>query len=90
MNYPHLAGNVPKTPSYGVYTSQLVRLCDINDAGKYFINDVKHMNNKLLKQGFSKELLCCKYVQFCNRYIYKWCMLDCDISSAEIVDSIFS
>ena len=29
-NYPHMNGNIPYSTSYGVYTSQLVRYCDIN------------------------------------------------------------
>ena len=40
-NYPHLDGNVPLASSYGVFMSQLVRFCDINQQVKGFINDVK-------------------------------------------------
>ena len=39
-NYPHLDGNVPLASSYGVFMSQLVRFCNINQQVKGFINDL--------------------------------------------------
>ena len=30
VNYPNLSGNIPVAPAYGVFVSQLFRLCKIN------------------------------------------------------------
>ena len=61
VNFPNLKGNVPKMQSYGVYTSQLVRFCDINVSSKGFLKDVEKMNKCLLNQGFESNLLQKKY-----------------------------
>ena len=67
INFPHLHGNIPKSPSYGVYVSQLVRFCEINDSAKYFLNNVIAMNAKFCSQGFDKDILKSKYKDL---YIY--------------------
>ena len=41
--YPHMDGNIPFRASYDVYTSQLVRFCDINCEMNSFISDAKEM-----------------------------------------------
>ena len=84
-NYPDLHGNVPITSSYGVFMSQLVRFCDINQQVKSFISDVKLMTNKFLKQGFVAEHLKTQYLKFCDKYLSKWAKYGVDISRLHII-----
>ena len=52
VNFPFHDGNVPRSPSYGVYISQLIhsaRVCS-NDCS--FNNRNKSLTAKLLKQGY--------------------------------------
>ena len=89
VNFPNLKGNIPKIPSYGVYISQLVRFCEVNDAGRYFMNNVREMNIKFCNQGFDINSLRKKFEIFCKKYIHMWAKLNCDISSDEVVHMLF-
>ena len=89
INFPHLNGNIPRSPSYGVYISQLVRFCEINDSAKYFINNVSAMNAKFISQGFQVSLLKVKYVEFCKKFIYKWAPYNEDICSEDTLTMLF-
>ena len=71
-NFPNLKGNVPMASSYGVYTSQLVRLCDINQKYNNFLTDVRKMTEKFSKQGFDLTKLKTLYTNFCIKFLYKW------------------
>ena len=79
-NYPHLGGNVPYSASYGVYISQLVRLCDINLEASSFAADVKEMTAKFANQGFDKYTLKSTYFKFRERYLFKWSKFGNDMS----------
>ena len=52
VNFPFLDGDVPRSPSYGVYISQLIRFArecfNVND----FNNRNLFLTEKLLKQGY--------------------------------------
>ena len=85
VNFPNLTGNVPTVQSYGVYTSQLVRFCDINISHKGFRKDVAILNDSLLNQGFKKKMLQNTYDEFCNKYIFKWAKYNKDISDLRIM-----
>ena len=80
-NYPHLDGNVPWGPSYGVFLSQLVRFCDINLNSDTFCNDVKLMVDKFIKQGFDTGKLLDTFLKFATRYLFKWSKFGTDIST---------
>ena len=79
-NYPDLNGNIPLASSYGVFMSQLVRFCDINQQVKSFMSDVKMMANKFCKQGFLVEHLKKQFLKFCDIYMCKWSKYGVDIS----------
>ena len=87
-NYPHLGGNIPYSASYGVYVSQLVRLCDINLEASSFTADVKEMTTKFAKQGFDKYTLKSTFFKFRDRYLFKWSKFGIDMS--DIAKSIFT
>ena len=52
MNFPFLDGNVPRSTSYGVYISQLIRFARVPS----HVDDFNTRNNvltaKLLRQGY--------------------------------------
>ena len=81
VNYPNLSGNIPSSQSYGVYTSQLVRFCDINMTYSQFLRDITTLTEKFVNQGFQKSGLKDKLVQFRNNYYFKWAKYGVDISS---------
>ena len=87
-NYPHIDGNIPYSTSYGVYMSQLVRFCDINLEVRSFLSDVKDMTAKFIKQGFIKDMLKNTYLNFRDKYLYKWSKFGVDISN--LCGSIFT
>ena len=86
-NYPHLTGNVPLASSYGVYLSQLVRFCDINQQWKSFISDVRKMTKKFIEQGFMLKHLRRQFIKFYEKHINKWAKYGVDISRLQ--DLIF-
>ena len=89
VSYPNLKGNIPTNQSYGVYTSQIVRFCDINQSCKNFVADVINMTQKFLKQGFKVDILRSKYKEFCIKYLYKWAKYNSDIAQGSIINKIF-
>ena len=52
VNLPFLDGDVPRSPSYGVYISQLIRLARVCPNADDFNNRNLFLTAKLLKQGF--------------------------------------
>ena len=87
-NYPNLKGNIPNGPSYGVYISQLVRFCDINQDISSFITDVKNMTAIFLNQGFDKDILKETFLKFSDKNLFKWGKYGSDITTFS--DKIFS
>ena len=71
-NYPNLSGNIPWRGAYGVYMSQLVRFCDINQNKNNFIKDIRAMTLKFCDQGFNNDMLRHVFLKFGLRYFYKW------------------
>ena len=52
VNFPFLDGDVPRSPSYGVYISQLIRFARVCSNGGDFNNRNLFLTAKLLKQGY--------------------------------------
>ena len=52
VNFPFLDGDVPRSPSYGVYISQLIRFARVCSNVDDFINRKLFLTAKLLKQGY--------------------------------------
>ena len=52
VNFPLLGGDVPRSPSYGVYTSQLIRFARVCSNVDDFNNRNLFLTAKLLKQGY--------------------------------------
>ena len=68
VNFPFLDGDFPRSPSYGVYISQLIRfarMCsNIND----FNNRNLFLNAKLLKQGYRYHNIRKAFSKFYQRH----------------------
>ena len=52
VNFPFLDGDVPRSPSYGVYISQLIRFASVCSNVDAFNNRNLFLTAKLLKQGY--------------------------------------
>ena len=52
VNFPFLDGDVPRSPSYGVYISQLIRFARVCSNVDDFNNRNLFLTAKLLKQGY--------------------------------------
>ena len=52
VNFPFLDGDVPRSPSYGVYSSQLIRFARVCSNDDDFNNRTLFLTAKLLKQGY--------------------------------------
>ena len=51
VNFPFLDGDVPRSTSYGVYISQLIRFARVSSYGTDFNICNELLSQKLLKQG---------------------------------------
>ena len=89
INYPYKRSNIPTNPAYGVFTSQLVRLCRINKTANYFKKDILKLVTKFVTQGFDKLKLRQKYLAFCSNYLSEWGRYGIDISDHKFVKKLF-
>ena len=89
ISYPFVSGNVPKIPCYGVYMSQLIRLCQVTNESKSFTGQLKTLNEKLCNQGFDVVSLKRKFIQFSHRYLHLWCKFGIDITKNEFLNNFF-
>ena len=66
VNFPHLCGNIPSKPAYGVYISQLVRIHVGRICSTYLQFKDRHytLTAKLVKQGFWYGGLCRAFRRF--------------------------
>ena len=56
-NFSFLSSNIPSSPAYGVFISQLIRYVMACSSYECFILRVVRLSNKLLGQGYVKERL---------------------------------
>ena len=52
MNFPFLDGDVPRSASYGIYISQLIRFARVSSHVDDFNTGNKVLTAKLLRQGY--------------------------------------
>ena len=64
VNFPFLDGDVPRSTSYGVYISQLMRFARAYSHVAYFNIRNKLLTQKLLKQGYRYHKLCKTFLNF--------------------------
>ena len=56
-NFPFMSSNIPTSPAYGVFISQLIRYARACSSYGCFILRATRLSNKLLEQGYVKERL---------------------------------
>ena len=61
-------GDVPRSTSYGVYISQLIRFAKASSYVADFNTRIKLLTQKLLKQGYRYHKLCKTFSKFYRRY----------------------
>ena len=68
VNFPFLDGDVPRSTSYGVFISQLIRFARASSHVTDFNTRNKLLTQKLLKQGYQYHKLCKTFSKFYRRY----------------------
>ena len=68
VNFPFLDGDDPRSTSYGVYISQLIRFARASSYVTDFNTRNKLLTQKLLKQGYQYHKLCKTFSKFYRRY----------------------
>ena len=67
-NFPFLSSNIPSSPAYGVFISQLIRYARACSSYECFILRASRLSSKLLKQGYLVERLKSSFRKFYGRY----------------------
>ena len=68
VNFPFMDSNIPATPAYGVYISQLVRYARICTAKADFMHRLRRLSSHLKQQGFKSMLLVKSVKKFFKRH----------------------
>ena len=68
VNFPVLDGDVPRSTSYGVYISQLIRFARASTYVANFNTRNKLLTQKLNKQGYRYHKLCKTFSKFYRQY----------------------
>ena len=67
-NFPFLSSNIPSSPAYGVFISQLIRYARASSSYECSILRAVRLSNKLLGQGYVKERLRSSLRNFYGQY----------------------
>ena len=67
-NFPFLSSNIPSSPAYGVFISQLIRYARVCSSYECFILRAARLSSKLLRQGYVMERLKSSLRKFYGRY----------------------
>ena len=67
INFPHLDSNIPLSPSYGVYISQLIRYARACTSYGDFVERHSCLSCKLVNQGYSRKRLVSTFKRFFGR-----------------------
>ena len=67
-NFPFLSSNIPSSPAYGVFISQLIRYARACSSYECFILRTTRLSSKLLGQGYVMERLKSSLRKFYGRY----------------------
>ena len=76
INFPNMCSNIPASPAYGIYISQLIRYGRPSSNYSDFLKRHVHLRNRLLDQGYINrfaffDLLKCLYsdTEILSKYI---------------------
>ena len=82
-----LCSNIPLSPAYGVYISQLIRYARAYFAYDDFSKRGKLLTNKLMLQGYNESRLKSSFRKFYGRYNDLVC--DYKLSLAHMLNDLF-
>ena len=68
VNFPFLCGNIPQSPSYGVYISQLIRYARASTLYDDFLYRSRRLTSKLMRQGYERFKLISAFKKFYGRH----------------------
>jgi hypothetical protein len=68
VNFPFLCSNIPLSPAYGVYVSQLIRYARACFTYEDFSKRGRLLTNKLMLQGYNESRLKSSFRKFYGRY----------------------
>jgi len=68
INFPNMCSNIPASPGYGVYISQLIRYARASSYYSDFLKRPVYLINRLLDQGYEKIRLIRSLKKFIFRY----------------------
>ena len=68
VNFPFLCGNIPQSPSYGVYISQLIRYARASTLYDDFLSRSCRLTSKLMGQGYERFKLISAFKKFYGRH----------------------
>ena len=88
INFPNMCSNIPASPAYGVYISQLVRYARASSNYSDFLKRHLHLRNRLLDQGYKKIRLIRSLKKFIFRYQYLVEIYS--VSAEKIISDAFS
>jgi hypothetical protein len=87
VNFPFLCNNIPLSPAYGVYVSQLIRYARACFAYEDFSKRGRLLTNKLMLQGYNESRL----KSLCHKLYGRYNDLVCDykLPLAHMLDDLF-
>ena len=88
VNFPYLCSNIPSSPAYGVYISQLIRYSRACSDYHDFLQRCVVLTEKLLKQGYVRPRLVKAFKKFYGRHhdlVKRY-----NVSVCQITDDIFA
>jgi hypothetical protein len=68
INFSNMCSNIPASPAYGVYISQLIRYARASSNYSDFLKRHLHLRNRLLDQDYNKIRLIRSLKKFIFRY----------------------
>ena len=68
INFPNMCSNIPASPAYGVYISQLIRYARASSIYSDFLKRHLHLRNRLLDQGYADIRIIRSLKKFIFRY----------------------
>ena len=88
INFPNMCSNIPASPAYGVYISQLIRYARASSNYSDFLKRHLHLRNRLLDQGYKKIRL----IRSLNKFIFRYQYLVeiYSVSAEKIISDTFS
>ena len=86
VNFPFLDGDDPRSTSYGVYISQLIRFARASSYVADFNTRNKLLTQKLLKQGYRYHKLRKTFSKFYRRY--RLILVDTDFLMSSLITAL--